>query len=136
MLAGAALRRVPSTTTDEARSDLAAHLELIGLAGEAADRNAAAIAFLTAVAELVGHPRQARHLMESAILAQCALQFSEDAPRDATTLVQSTAAGAAARAIRAGELEITETTVRAFFEHLAWSAAREEFAATPGATVV
>lgn len=119
VLAGAALRKALSTSTDEIRADLAAHLELIGGAGEPADRNAAVIAFLTAVAALIEHPRQAMHLVESTILAQCALQFSADAPRDLTTRGLSTAAGAAARAIHAGEPETAETAVRALFELLA-----------------
>lgn len=119
VLAGAALRRTLSTAADEVRSDLAAHLALIGHADAAAGRNAAAIAFLTAVADLVEHPRQARHLVESAILAQCALQFSEGAPRDATARGYSTAAGAAARAIREGDPESIEMTVRALFAELA-----------------
>jgi len=119
VLAGAALRRTLSTAAGEVRSDLARQLELIGREDEAADRNAAAIAFLTAVADLVEHPRQARHLVESTLLAQCALQFTEDAPRDATTLAQSDAAETAAQAIRAGEPAITETSVRTLFEQLA-----------------
>ncbi|MGJ0390939.1 GntR family transcriptional regulator [Microbacterium sp. CGR1] len=119
VLAGAALRRAVSMAAGEVREDLAAHLALIGRADAAADRNAAAIAFLTAVADLVEHPRQARHLVESTILAQCALQFAENAPRDATTQGHSTVAGAAARAIRDGEPETIETTVRALFEQLA-----------------
>lgn len=119
MLAGAALRRTLSTAADEVRSDLAASAELIGRAETAAGRNAAVIAFLTAVADLVEHPRQAMHLVESTILAQCALQFSADAPRDVTTPAQSAAAGAVARTIRAAEPENTETTVRALFEQLA-----------------
>lgn len=119
VLAGAALRRTLSTAEGEVRSDLAEHLALIGRADTAADRNAAAIGFLTAVADLVEHPRQARHLVESTILAQCALQLSEGAPRAATTQGHSTAAGASARAILKGEPEATETTVRALFEQLA-----------------
>ncbi|KQQ65151.1 GntR family transcriptional regulator [Microbacterium sp. Leaf320] len=119
VLAGAALRKTLSTTTEQVRSDLAALAELVGRADSAAGRNAAVVAFLTAVADLVEHPRQSMHLVESAILAQCALQFSEGASRGVTTQEYSTAARAAARAIRAGEPGVAETTVRALFEQLA-----------------
>jgi len=118
VLAGAALRKALPTTADEVRSDLAAELELIDRAETSGDRNAAVIAFLSAAADLVEHPRQAMHLVESSILARCALQVAAASLPDHATQSQSAAAGTAARAIRAAEPEIAETAVRALFDQL------------------
>jgi len=119
VLAGTALRMALPTTAEGVRSDLAAYAEEIGRAQAAPDRDAAAIAFLTAVDDLVRHPRQAMHLVEATILAQCALQFSETVPGDDATPALVAAAEAVAHAIRAEDPDAVEGAVRALFEHLA-----------------
>ncbi|WP_311259037.1 GntR family transcriptional regulator [Microbacterium sp. WCS2018Hpa-9] len=118
VLAGTALRKALPTTGEGLRSDLAAYAEEIGGADGAVGRNAAVIGFLTAVTDLIEHPRQAIHLVEATILAQCALQFS-GVTRGDVTQVRSAAAGAAAHAMRAGEPYAAEKAVRALFENLA-----------------
>lgn len=118
VLAGTALRRALPATGEKARSELAAHAEEIGGAHETVSRNAAVIGFLTAVTDLIEHPRQAIHLVEATILAQCALQFSGVTRSIDVTQVRSAAADAVAQATRAGDPDAVETAVRTLFEHL------------------
>ncbi len=119
VLAGTALRTALPTAADGIRADLVSYAEEIGRAQAAGDRDAAAIAFLTAVDDLVRHPRQAMHLVEATILAQCALQFSETAPRDDAAPGLSAGTDAVADAIRAGDPNTVDEAVRALFEQLA-----------------
>lgn len=118
VLAGTALRTALPTTGEGVRSELALYAEEIGGADGAVGRNAATIGFLTAVTDLIEHPRQAIHLVEATILAQCALQFSGITRVDDVTQVRSAAAEAVAQAMRAGDPDAAEAAVRALFEHL------------------
>ncbi|MEV7610054.1 GntR family transcriptional regulator [Microbacterium sp. NPDC089320] len=119
VLAGTGLRSSLPTAADGVRADLAAYAEEIGGAVSAVHRDAAAIAFLTAVADVMHHPRQSTHLVEATILAQCALQFSESPSGGDATPVLSATAEAVAHALRDGAPDAVEETVRALFEHLA-----------------
>jgi DNA-binding GntR family transcriptional regulator len=116
VLAGAALNEILPTVAEEVRSDLAACVDAVGADG--AGSRDAAIAFLRAVADLIDHPRQAMHLAEMTILAQCALQLSEVAPGDDATHTRSAASEAAAQAMRTGDADVAEKAVRALFEQL------------------
>lgn len=118
VLAGTALRKALPTLGDGVRAELAAHAEEIGGADDAVSRNAAVIGLLTAVTDLVEHPRQATHLFEATILVQCALQFSGVTRGDGVTHVRSAAAEAVAHAMRAGDSDAAESAVRRLFEHL------------------
>lgn len=118
VLAGTALRRALPTTAERVCAELAAHAEQIGDADGAVSRNAAVIGFLTAVTDLIEHPRQAIHLVEATILVQCALQFSGVTRGDGVTQVRSAATEAVAHAIRAADPDAAESAVRALFEHL------------------
>jgi DNA-binding GntR family transcriptional regulator len=118
VLAGTALKKALPTTAEGVRSELALHVEEIGGAVGDTSRHAAVIGFLTAVTDLIEHPRQAIHLVEATILAQCALQFSGITRGDGVAQARSVAAEAAAHAMRAGDPDAVETAVRALFEHL------------------
>lgn len=123
VLAGTALKAILPTISSEGLSDLVACAEEIGGADGVDGRNAAVIAFLTAVADLMEHPRRAIHLVETTILAQCALQFGEVAGRDESTPAPFRAAEAVGHALRAEDPDLTEAAVRTLFEHLAESSA-------------
>lgn len=118
MLVGIALRTAMPTAAEGALPHLVARVEAIDSAVGARDRNRAVIEFLTAVADVTQHPRQAMHLIETTILAQCALQSSEVVVDDAGA-EQSWSTGDVARALRAGDPDATERAVRALFENLA-----------------
>lgn len=119
VLAGAALRKTLPTAAEGVRSEIAACAERIGRADAIAARDAAAIAFLTAVADVVAHPRQAMHLVEATILVQCALQYTDGAPGGDPMDAGAAAADAVARAVRTGDADGTEKAVRELFDHLA-----------------
>lgn len=123
VLAGAALGTALPTLSDAVLTDLVECVEDIGGTGAPVDRNAAVVAFLTAVSELMERPRQAMHLVETTILAQCALQSTAIAPDGDGMRVLSAAADAVAQEMRAGDADATEHAVRALFERLARSSA-------------
>lgn len=118
VLAGAALRNALPTVTEGVRSDLATYADTIA-AAEGATGTTAMVVFLDAVADVMEHPRQSMHLVETTILAQCALQFSGAHSDDDATTVPPSAARAVAQAIRAADGVATENAVRALFDLLA-----------------
>lgn len=119
VLAGTAVMQTLPDAAEGVRSDLVARVEAIGSADGTAGRNAAVIGFLSGAADIImEHPRQAMHLVEATILAQCALRSSEAASGADPTPVRS-AADAVARALRAGDPDATEKAVRILFLHLA-----------------
>ena len=118
MLVGVALRATMSTATEGALAHLVVCVEAIDAAEGRTGRNRAVVEFLTAVADLIDHPRQAMHLVETTILAQCALQSSEVAA-DESGPTPSWGAGDVARGLRARDPDAAEKAVRTLFENLA-----------------
>nr|WP_201468862.1 GntR family transcriptional regulator [Microbacterium hydrocarbonoxydans] len=121
MLVGVALRTAMPTAAEGALAHLVARVEAIDAAEGRADRTHAVIEFLTAVTELMDHPRQAMHLVEATILAQCALQSSEvvDVDVDVDGPRRSCGTDDVARGLCAGDPDATEKAVRTLFENLA-----------------
>ncbi|KQQ62664.1 GntR family transcriptional regulator [Microbacterium sp. Leaf320] len=110
-LAGLALKNSLPTQPSRTRKKLAAAATKIISAENRPDATAA---FLSAVAALVPHPPQGRHLTEVALLAYCALRFSaltsSDADSSLTPVVTTLS-----DALQTGNREIAETTVCALF---------------------
>ncbi|WP_314426553.1 GntR family transcriptional regulator [uncultured Microbacterium sp.] len=118
MLVGIALRAVLPSAAQSVLDRLVATVEEIDAAATTADRDRAVVAFLSAVSDLIDHPRQAMHLVETTILVQCALRSSEIVA-DGSSRTRPWGAREVALSMRAGDADATERAVRSLFGNLA-----------------